>query len=351
MTRKRILAAVVLAGLAGLGGMALMAGSRPPSADLPAALSNPLISAAGKVEPRSEEVRLGASITGKLEEVLVDEGDPVAAGQLVARLENADWRARLAEAEATVHIREAELTRLLNGSRPEERREAEAVVHEAEAVLDQAERDLERVTTLGRGGWEPPQNLEKMRRDRLVAEAKLGAARQHLAVVAAAARDDERARAEAAVELARAQRDEAAAMLAKTRIVSPISGVVLRKHRRVGEMISEAQDMPILSVGDTQVLRVRAEVDEADIGRVAIGQAAWVRADAFGDTRFSGKVVRVGAMLGRKRIHTDQPAEKLDDKVLEVLIELDGHPPLPVGLRVDAFVTPAPTSDRQAARQ
>ncbi len=349
MTRGRILAAAAAVAVAFAAALTLGPKSGSQPGQMPAPLPNPVIAAAGKVEPLSEEIRLGASITGKLDEVLVDEGDPVVAGQLVARLENADWRARLAEADATVKIREAELLRLLNGARPEERREAEAAVRQQEAVVPQTERELARALR-GREGWVSPQDVERARRDHDVAVARLAELRQHLAVVAAKARDDERARAEAELELARAQRDEAAAMLAKTEIRSPISGVVLRKHRRIGEMISEAQDMPILSVGDTSVLRVRAEVDETDIARLSVGQSAWVHADAFGDTRFTGRVVRIGAMVGRKRIHTDQPDEKLDDKVLEALIELDGHPPLPVGLRVDAFIRVSPEGAPKSAK-
>ncbi len=334
-------AAVIGGGLVGRGGN--------PPAHQPAALADTVISAAGKVEPLSEEVRLGVSITGKLDEVLVEEGDRVATGQLLARLENADWRARLAEAEATIRIRQAQLARLLNGARLEERQEAAAAVRETEAVVEQTQRDLDRYAALGREGWESPQVIEKTRRDHGVAVAKLAAAGKHLAVVAANARDDERAAAEAELQLALAQRDEAAAMLAKTEIRSPISGIVLRKHRRIGEMISEAQDMPILSIGDVSVLRVRAEIDEVDIARLEVGQAAWVHADAFGDRRFPGHVSRLGVMLGRKLIHTDQPAEKLDDKVLEVLIDLDGQPPLPVGLRVDAFIVPAAPAQSSSA--
>ncbi|HVI51062.1 MAG TPA: HlyD family efflux transporter periplasmic adaptor subunit [Candidatus Sulfotelmatobacter sp.] len=339
VTRKQMGIAATI-GMAGLA--VVLAFGRAPSVkepeQMPEALPNTLISAAGKVEPLSEEVRLGLSMTGKLAEVLVDEGDAVHVGQVLARLENADWKARLAEAEATVHIREAELARVLNGARQEERREAEAAVREADAVVDQTARDLERYSALGQSGWSSRQTLETTRRDHQVALAKQAQARQHLAVVAAKARDDERERAEATLELARAQRDEAAAVLAKTEIVSPLEGVVLRRHRRVGEMISEAQDMPILSIGDVSVLRVRAEVDETDIARLKEGQPAWVHADAFGGARFAGHVSRLGAMVGRKQVHTDQPTEKLDNKVLEALITLDGHPPLPVGLRVDAFI-------------
>lgn len=345
------LALVLLAALAvalAVGRMVVGRGGNPP-AQLPAALADTVITAAGKIEPLSEEVRLGVSITGKLDEVLVEEGDRVTTGQLLARLENADWRARVAEAEATIRIRQAQLARLLNGTRLEERQEA-AAVRETEAVVEQTQHDLDRYAALGREGWESPQVIEKTRRDHGVAVAKLAEARKHLAVIAADARDDERQAAEAELQLAQAQRDEAAAMLAKTEIRSPISGIVLRKHRRIGEMISEAQDMPILSIGDVSVLRVRAEVDEVDIARLEVGQAAWVHADAFGDRRFPGRVARLGVMLGRKLIHTDQPAEKLDDKVLEVLIDLDGQPPLPVGLRVDAFIVPAaPAAPPQAS--
>lgn len=307
--------------------------------EAPAPLLNPRVVAAGRVEPVSEEVRLGSAITGKLEAVLVDEGDRVHTGQVVVRLESADLRARVAEAEATVRLKEAELTRLLNGARPEERREAQAAVQEAEAVVEQTRYALDRHRALGRKGWSSQETLEASQRDHAVAVARLAAAREHLAVVAAAARDDERARAEADLALARARLEEARALLAKAEIRSPINGVVLRKHRRIGEMISEAQDMPILSIGDTSVLRVRAEVDETDIARLKVGQPAWVRADAFGSARFTGRVVRLGTMVGRKQVRTDQPAEKLDNKVLEVLIELDGHPPpLPIGLRVDVFI-------------
>jgi HlyD family secretion protein len=79
-------------------------------------------------------------------------------------------------------------------------------------------------------------------------------------------------------------------------------------------------------------------VDEADVARLRDGQAAYVTADAFGQRRFTGRVVRVGQVLGRKNVRTDEPTERVDTKVLETLIELvDGHE-LPLGLRVQAFI-------------
>ena len=61
-------------------------------------------------------------------------------------------------------------------------------------------------------------------------------------------------------------------------------------------------------------------------------------ADAFGDRRFAGRIVRVGQMLGRKNVRTDEPTERVDTKILETLVELDDGRELPLGLRVQAFI-------------
>jgi hypothetical protein len=89
-------------------------------------------------------------------------------------------------------------------------------------------------------------------------------------------------------------------------------------------------------VADLSRLRVRIDVDEHDIGAVALGQRAYVTAAAYGDRRFEGRVIRVSRILGRKNIRTDEPRERVDMKILEVLVELDEGASLPIGLRVDA---------------
>ncbi len=138
--------------------------------------------------------------------------------------------------------------------------------------------------------------------------------------------------------LARARLAEAQAMLSKTIIRAPIEGAVLRKHLKAGEIFSEMRQTPILTLGDAKILRVRVDVDETDIARVSMGQRAYVTADAYPGEKFWGKVVRVGQLLGKKNVRTDEPAERLDTKVLETLVELEPGKPLPPGLRVDAFI-------------
>lgn len=295
----------------------------------------------GRVEPVSEEVRIAAQIGGTLRDVLVDEGDHVSAGQVVARVESAEFAARVAAAEAELRLREAEARRVKNGARDQERRESVAAVQEAEAVLDHNRADLDRLRQLAVEKVISQQELDRGEQAARVARARLDAAKQRASLVAADAREEDQSRADSEVALARARLAEARATLDKTNIASPIDGVVLRRHRKVGESVSTQFDSPILTVADRSSLRVRVDVDETDVARLAVGQPAYVTADAYGDRRFSGRVIRVGQILGRKNFRTDEPTEKVDSKILETLVELeDGHE-LPLGLRVQAFVISA----------
>jgi HlyD family secretion protein len=299
----------------------------------PAAAAGP-----GLVEAVSEEVRVSAQIGGRLEQVLVDEGQRVAAGQVLAIIDNRDYRARVASARADRALRDAVRRRVENGARVQERQEAAAGLAEAEAVLANATSTAERMRGLLRERVISKAELDDAERGERVARARVEGARQRLDLINADARDEDRAQASADVALARARLDEASALYDKTFIRAPIDGVVLRRHRRAGESVSTQFDSPIVTIADDRVRRVRVDVDEADIGRIAVGQPAYVTADAFGDRRFAGKVVRVGQLLGRKNVRTDEPTERVDTKVLETLVELEDGRELPFGLRVQAFI-------------
>jgi len=296
------------------------------------------ICAAGKVEPVSEEVKIASQLAGVLREVPVEEGRHVRKGETVAVLDNADYAARVAEARATVEIRQAELERIVNGARNEERREASAGIEEAKAVLDNSRAELQRRQSLFETGDISRSDFERAQREYDVAEARVRQASQHFAFLDAPARVDERSKAEANLALAKAQLAEAEALLAKTVIRAPFDGTVLKRYRKAGEVVTDKADSPIVSFGDDSKLRVRVEVDETDVARIRTGDRAYFTAQAFGDRKFWGRVVRVGSLLGRKNVQTEDPAEKIDSKILETLVELDGHPPLPAGLRVDSFI-------------
>jgi HlyD family secretion protein len=299
-----------------------------------------VVAAPGRVEPKSENVQIGAELNGKLRQVNDEEGDRVRRGQLLAVLENADYAARIASAEAQVEQKQAELRKVVNGARKQERREAQAAVVQSEAVLRNAETEMQRRKQLFAAGVVSREENDRYAREYDVAKAQYEAAAQHFSFVDAEAREEDRSAAEADLQFARAQLAEARAMYDKTFIRSPIDGTVLRKHHRTGESVSNSASAPdpIYTIGDESRLRVRVEVDETDVAKLRVGQSAYVTADAYGDRKFWGRVVRIGEELGRKNVHTDQPQERVDTKILETLVELDPGTDMPSNLRVDAFI-------------
>jgi ABC exporter DevB family membrane fusion protein len=296
------------------------------------------VAAAGRVEPVSEEMRLGFDIPGKIKEVFVEEGDSVRKGQPLARLVDDDIQARLVQAQDNAAAYKAALDKTVAGARPMERSEAAEALREAESVLDNARRENERRAKLVGSGAVSREEADRATRDFLVALQEANRARERFHLVDDPAREEDVRRAEAEYAQAQAQFEEAKAYADKALVRSPIDGVVLRKHRREGEMVSIYFDTPVVTVGDVSTLRVRADVDEKDVDKVKVGQKAYAVADAYGDKRFWGRVIRIARMLGRKNIHTDDPAERLDTKVLETLIEFEPGTSIPIGMRMDVFI-------------
>jgi len=301
-----------------------------------------LIAGPGRVEPASEDIKIGSELSGRLKVVKVEEGDAIHHGEVLAELENADYRAQVESARANVIAKEAVLRKVMNGARHQERAEAWSSVNEAKAVVENAKSELRRRQELFSAGVVSREELDRYAREADVAQAKYDTAVQQHALVDDRAREEDQSLAEADLTLAQAQLEEAQARYDKTFIRSPIDGTVLRKHHRSGESVSNSSTVPdpVLTIGDRKTLRVRVDVDETDVSRVNVGQRAYVTADAFGKQKFWGHVVRVGQQLGPKNVRTDEPTEKVDTKILETLVELDAGSHLPDGLRVDAFIVP-----------
>jgi ABC exporter DevB family membrane fusion protein len=343
---RRLWIAVVSTGLVGvvIGLVAARPHSKASAAT--STIAQPqgqLVAGPGLVEPVSEDIKVGSELSGKLREVLVEEGDRVHAGQMVAVLENADLKADIASSAAQAEQREAELRKTVNGARDQERREAFSSLEESEAVLENTRAEMDRHNQLFSAGIASREDTEKYVRAYNVAKAKVEEAKQHHALLDAKTREEDVAAAQAALDLARGQLAEAQARYEKTMIRSPIDGIVLRKHHRSGESVSNSSTVPdpIVTIGDNSVLRVRVDVDETDVARIRVGQPAYVTADAYGKQKFLGHVVRVGNELGRKNVRTDEPTEKVDTKILETLVQLDPGIQLPDGLRVDAYIDTA----------
>ena len=194
---------------------------------------------------------------------------------------------------------------------------------------------FERRSALGVKQIVSKEAVDQARADRDTAEARRDLLAQRLSLLVAPPRSEDVAIAQANLDAARARLAEITAQIEKTVVRSPIDGAILKLYRRTGETVSNLPPTPIATVGDTSRLRVRADIDEADVAEIALGQTVWVTADAFRDRRFRGTVAQIGVQLGRKNFRNDNPEERVDTKILEVMIDLEPGVQLPIGLPVD----------------
>jgi HlyD family secretion protein len=310
------------------------------SEELAAAAASPvvndrLVAAGGLVEPASEARELAAPVVGRIVKVNYEEGDRVAAGDVIAQIENDDLKAQLSGAGAALMARENELLRLKTGAREQEIAAARAELREADAVAAMARSAFERRTALAAKQIVSQEALDQARTDRDTAEARRALIAERLSLLLSPLRSEDVAIAQSNLDAARAHLVETAAQIEKTVIRSPIDGVVLKLYRRAGETVSNLPPTPIATVGDISRLRVRADIDENDVAQIALGQAVWITADAFRDKRFRGTVAQIGFQLGRKNFRNDNPQERVDTKILEVMIDLEPGVRLPIGLPVD----------------
>jgi RND family efflux transporter MFP subunit len=291
--RKAIIRNVVLAGLVVLGlaaagyfirrGRAVpvrvvaVAGETGPAAGAAASTS---VTANGYVVARTR-ASVSAKLAGRLAYLGVSEGSVVRKGEVIARLENADYQAQLAQADATVTSARADLI-------------------EAEAERDQLVREARRVREIH------DQSPE------LVSAQEVEAAESR------AAQADARVRASAArVEAGEAGRRYALANLENTVIRAPFAGTVLRKEAEVGEVVAPSVGGSltrgaVVTMADLGTLEVEVDVNEAYIARIRGGQPARIILDAYPDTSFRGRVRQVVPTADRQRATVQVKVSILD---------------------------------------
>ncbi len=282
-----------------------------------------VFAAPGRVEGSSEVINLGAGMDGLIRELRVREGQEVQAGQVLAVIDRGDLRSELNEARANAESARQARLRLIRGSRSEQRSEAEAGVNALEATVRQAQLRFDRYDNLFRQGVVSTDQRDEAKKNLAVAEAGLRAAVKHSEFVNASPLPEEVEQADAAVTAADERVRALSERLEKTLVRAPISGTVLKTLMRPGETFSTFTPQAILTLADISIKRVRAEVDEADIARVYVHQRVRVQGDSVAKNKLMGTVVRIGSQMGRKKIRVDEPAERSDRDVLEVMIDLD----------------------------
>ena len=294
-------------------------------------------SATGRVEPKSGAVQITSEVPGRIEDIAVELNDDVKAGDLLIQLDDANALTRLAAATAEVasaeRIRNDENVRGL----AKQRREAEDAVATAERTLFGARQAFDDALKEKRAGSGSETAVSTARTNLDEAKKKLADERANLASVNAKADMPLPLRAESALAIARAKLSAAELGVEKTRIRAPTDASVLNVIAKEGELAVPRPDNALLVVGDLSALKVRAEVEERDAAKIHVGQRVVVRADAFPNQDFEGRVASLAQSLSAPRIATRGPRRPNDVEVLEAVIDLDGLPPLLTGMRVDVF--------------
>jgi HlyD family secretion protein len=282
----------------------------------------------GSVESR--EVEVANEVAGRIVALPVGEGDAVEPGALLATLDDEDARLRLARLEAALHAAKAQLDDLRGRPRKEELALPAARVAEEEVALAKARADLERLSHAE--SVVARQDIEEGTAAARLAAQRLETAKCELALVAAGARPAEIEAASAhADELAR-EVDLAARELAKCRVTAPLAGTVLRKNFEAGELAPAGSRL--VTIIDTSETWVELAADERLLGRIALGEAAEIRAES-GSAPVAGHV----SFIADKHAFTPRDALTLDERsklTYRVKVKVDGKPP--AWLRPGMFV-------------
>ncbi len=313
-------------------------GARDERATLP---DGNYVAGNGIVEPADREIKVAATVAGRIAKLLVKEGDFVAAGTPLAQLDDAVELAALDAADGELSVARAELTRVSRGLRKED---VEAIVAEsnnAKARSELSQASLARVNQLSQGGAATADELDRARKLAEADKASLEASDARRRAAVSGSRYEDVLLAQAKVKAAQARRNQAQAGADRMIVKAPIEGAILQIKYRAGEYYTTMGGggvEPIMIMGDTRKLRVRIDVDERDIAKIKLGAPAFATLNAYSGRRVSGRVVDIGRRMGRKNVRTDDPIEHIDTKILEVVFELDNTDGLVPGLRTMSYI-------------
>jgi len=334
--KKYLLLALPITAAAGL-----WFGRTPTNAAAEATAARPVtLVAPGRVEPTRDVVHLAFETQGRIAEVLVDEGDLVTAGQVVARLDDRLPRARVAAAEAGLAQAKARYLLARRGPRKEEVEAARAEMAAAVAAAAHRGAEQARSEKLGKVGALADSVVDADDAAARVASAQADAAAARYQSLARGSRTEQIQEAAAAITLAQAELDAANVALDQTVLRAPAAGMILRRMAEVGTLVTMMAPAPVVSLADVSRLEIRTEIDEADIAAVSVGQLAYATVDAYGDRRFPVRISRITHELGRKTVRDDDPRARVDTRVLEVIARFEGPPvlSLPLGLRTSVHL-------------
>jgi len=273
----------------------------------------------GNVELR--QIDLAFSGSGRIAEVLVEEGAEVKKGDVLARLDTSLIEPQVAQAEANVAAQTAAVAKLHNGTRPEEVAQAQANVDAASASARNAELNYDRAVQLRKSASPAvaQSQVDSAKAAEDSAAAQLEVAKQALILAKAGPREEDIAAAEAQLKATQAALDLLRQQLKDAELAAPAGGIIRSRLLEPGEMASPAK--PVVSIAIVNPKWVRAYISEPDLSKVAPGAEASVTVDGYNEA-FKGTVGFISS-VAEFTPHAIQTEELRTSLVYEVRVLVD----------------------------
>lgn len=241
---------------------------------------------AGNIE--AHESVISFKVPGRIVELPVQEGQYVKQGDLLARLDDDDYRQQVSVDEATVHTREAELNLGLAGSRKQEILAAKQSLIDAESDLELKRAEFRRRQALLGEQAVSQEDVDSAETLLKRAEATYRRIKENYNQIAEGTRKEEIAVRRADLQLAQENLKKSRVNLSYTVLSAPVSGVVLVRQAELGEVVSPGT--PVATIADVDHLWMRGYINETDLGHVRWDHPATVRTDTYPDKEYHGRV-------------------------------------------------------------
>jgi HlyD family secretion protein len=294
----------------------------------------------GNIE--AHESVVGFKVQGRVVELPVEEGQPVKAGDLLARLDQTDYRQQVSIDEAMVKNREAELNLSLSGSRVQEKNSAEQAAMDAGATLELSIADARRFQALYEKDEVSAQIRDTYATNLKRAQAAYERSRQNLNMVNEGVRREQIAINQAAVQTARQTLGLSKIRLGYTTLFAPTAGVALVRHAEIGEIMTVGT--PVVTIADLDHLWLRGYIGETEIGKIKLGQPVIIKSDTFPGKSYAGTISFISsqAEFTPKSVETHKERVTL---VYRVKINLDNSThELKPGMPADAYTKTVSTN-------
>ena len=248
------------------------------------------IFANGRVELGTEN-QLQAMTSGLVVEMLAEPGEEVAAGQLLARLEQNELARKLREAQASLDVQKAQLAKAQQGPNEYELARGEVALEQARIREQSAKKRVEQLATLYEGGAIPRSDLEAASRELTLAQLELRVAQEGLSILKKGESSEVIAAVQAQVRQAALNVELLEEQLAATRIIAPYSGVVLRKLVLPGQYVT--MGTPIYAIGDMSTMHIKANISEVDVGKLELDLPVIIKGRSFIGKHYEGRIAKI----------------------------------------------------------